>query len=172
MLILPGYCKTSARFGCGLRARSAGHRNAQRCLQGRQIETAATGQQCSLSPIEPRLYRKLLPGLGKVINYEALARELLHELDSYGQMLAIDQEVVGKVKLLQNRNSSQEVRPQQESVVRFALNNVTNTDQLRIANQGFQLRPDIGSLQIKPADDSYKGRGRSRWFETPVRLLP
>src|SRR5262249_14290044 len=68
--------------------------------------------------------------LREMIKNEALAFETSHEFRCYRQMPRIYKDVVRKVEFLKHCDSPPEIRPHQEPIVGFALDNMTNAGQL------------------------------------------
>src|SRR6266849_1112904 len=109
--------------------------------------------------------------LGKMIQHKTLAGKMPHKLRRYRKVSRINQDVVRQIKFFQRGNSTEEVWPQQEAIVRFALHNVANPNQLGVPRKNLQLRTDLWRLKINPADNSQnKRRGRSQ-FEQPSSFL-
>jgi len=61
-----------------------------------------------------------------MIKDEALAWETFHKLRGDGKMFGVDQDIVSQVELLKRGNSPQKFWLQQEPVVRFTLDDVSD----------------------------------------------
>ena len=106
-----------------------------------------------------------------MIEHETLARKHLDELSCHWKMLGIDEKVEGQIELFQHRNPTQKVRPQQESIIRFRLNNMADAYELRILREGSKLRAHIWRTEIYPTHHPENSRGALRQFEKPARFF-
>src|ERR1700733_1782239 len=106
-----------------------------------------------------------------MIEDEALTRKAFYKFGRYRKVFSVDQDVVSKIEFFQDGNAAQEIRPQQETIVRFTLHDVTYADQFRTLSQDLQLQSNVWRLQVDPADYP-ENRGRVlRQFEEPVSFF-
>lgn len=83
------------------------------------METLSQAYTHALLPVADDVV--LDEGLRDVVDHERLVREHLHELLCHGEVLRVDEDVVGEVVLLQKANATQKVLAEEKGVVRFVL---------------------------------------------------
>jgi hypothetical protein len=99
------------------------------------------------------------------------ARESRHQFRGERKVAGINQQVVSQILVLQVRDTPAEVRPQHEAIVRFALNDMADTNKLPMAGQPLELRGRIIGGEIDPSDDTGNERMRLGKIEEPAGLL-
>ena len=70
------------------------------------------------------------------------------------QVPRIDQQVVDEAMPRQRGDPAAERRPQQEPVVRLALDDMAHADELPVPGRPLHSRLDVVGLQVHPADDA------------------
>src|SRR5262249_17489640 len=76
-----------------------------------------------------------------------------------------------EIKFFQQGNAAQKFRLHQKALIRLALHDVTNADELGSSHKTAQLRPQFRRAQIHPADDSDDKRELVRQIQKPPSLL-
>ena len=109
--------------------------------------------------------------LAEVIEHESLPGKTLRELRRRRQMATIHKDVVGQPELLEQRDAAAERGAEHEAIVRLALDDVPDADQLLMISKQFELLPRIRRLQIDPADDAGDRGVRVSEREQPARLV-
>src|SRR5436190_21063961 len=86
-------------------------------------------------------------------------------------MATIYKDVVGQAELFEQRQAATERRAKHEAIVRLALEDVADADELRAIGKLLELTPRVVRLQIDPADDAGDPRVRVGERQEPARLL-
>ncbi len=88
-----------------------------------------------------------------------------------GRCLGKEQQVVGQVEIPQPGDAGAEVRSQHERVVRLVVDDVADTDELRVPRVSRELVADLRRAQVHPADDAPDERVRVGELQEPLGLL-
>ena len=69
-------------------------------------------------------------------------------------MLRVEQQIVTQIVALQRRQPAQEVAAEHKAVVRFIVHDMTDADHARMVSEALELRFDIVSAHVYPADNA------------------
>ena len=83
-----------------------------------------------------------------------MSLEAPRELYRHRQVARIDKDVVGEPGLRGRGDAAQELRAQQEALVRLALDDVAQAHQAGPAGQDLDLRGRVRRLKVHPAHDA------------------
>ena len=93
-------------------------------------------------------------GLGDVIEDEGLLWEVFRQADGRLELLRINQDIVSQSMGMELRDPALEILPQHEVVVRLFLDDMTDTDELRVGGEAREVDFDAIGAQVDPADDT------------------
>src|SRR5262249_21563854 len=101
---------------------------------------------------------------------ETEAREARHALRGGLQMAGVDEDVVGEVLLLREGKAFPEVVAQEKAVVRLALDDVAEADELPLSPEAVELGRGFRRAQVDPTDHSQDEGVLPRELQHPPRL--
>src|SRR5260370_41045654 len=105
-----------------------------------------------------------------MVQEKALPGKPLYELRSYRKISGVNEDVVGKIEVLQHRNTAQKIWLKQE-IIRLALDNAANPDEFWISCKRLQLRAQTRRDQINPAHDSENEGNLRGEIQQPARFM-
>src|SRR5579864_5051459 len=93
-----------------------------------------------------------------VVDNESLLRKARDQFERGRQLFGIDENVVGEIELTQTRDSPDEIFANQEAIVWFVLDDVTESAQLPKLREKLHALRSLRRTQINPANDSGDAR--------------
>ena len=104
---------------------------------------------------------------GDVVENEGLVWEARHEFQSGGQLLRIDEDVVGEPKLAESSDALEHRWADEEPLVGLVLCDMADSDKPRMRRQRSEAFFQPIRLKVYPADDSFHARVGIRQSEQP-----
>ena len=105
-----------------------------------------------------------------MVENEGLVWEARHEFQSGGQLLRIDEDVVGEPKLAESSDALEHRWADEEPLVGLVLCDMADSDKPRMRRQRSEAFFQPIRLKVYPADDSFHARVGIRQTEQPPRF--
>lgn len=110
------------------------------------------------------------PRLREVVDHERLLRQEPHQFDGGGQLLHMEQQVVGEAVRVELPDAAQEGLPEHEPRVGLVLHHMPHADERRVRRQCVEVVADAVAPQVHPADHALHERMGGGQVEQPAAL--
>ena len=106
-----------------------------------------------------------------MVDHKSLLRKLCGQFDCSGQLLRIDQDVIGELESLERCNSCKKVLPQHVSIIGFRLDNMPEAAQLLELREVFQTLRQFRRTKVDPTHHTLDLTESARQLKQEERFL-